>query len=50
MELLHQTHKEVPIGWLAALNTLFARPARKPRLLLSGPRYGADCRPRGGVA
>jgi hypothetical protein len=50
MELLHQTHKEVPFGWLAALNALFARPVPKKPLLLTGPRYQADCRPHGGIA
>ena len=50
MELPHQTHKEVPPGWVVALGGLFARPARKPPLLLTGPRYPADCRPRGGLA
>lgn len=50
MELLHQTHKEVPFGWVTALTALFARPARKPQLLLTGPRYPADCRPHSGIA
>ena len=43
MELPHQTHKEVPTGWVFALAELLDR-ARRPRarrepLLLSGPRH-----------
>ena len=49
MELLHQTHKEVPTGWVFALTELLDR-ARRPRprrepLLLSGPRHAG-----GGIA
>ena len=52
MELLNQTHKEVPTGWVLALAELLDR-ARRPRprrdpLLLSGSRY-TDGR-RGGLA
>ena len=43
MELLNQTHKEVPTGWVLALAAILDR-ARRPQrrrepLLLSGPRH-----------
>ncbi len=43
MELLNQTHKEVPTGWVLVLADLVARarrqrPRREP-LLLTGPRH-----------
>ena len=43
MELPHQTHKEVPTGWVLALAALLdharrRRPRRQP-LLLTGPRH-----------
>ena len=50
MELPHQTHKEVPVGWFAALTGLFARRGRRTRLLLTGPVSPVDCRPHGGIA
>ena len=49
MELAHQSHKEVPVGWFAALTGLFAR-RRRTRLLLTGPVSPVDCRPHGGIA
>jgi hypothetical protein len=43
MELLNQTHKEVPTGWVFALAELLDRvrraPPRRAPLLLSGPRH-----------
>ena len=50
MELPNQSHKEVPVGWFAALTSLFARRRRRARLLLSGPVSPIDCRPHGGIA
>ena len=43
MELPHQTHKEVPTGWVLALAELIdnarrPQPRREP-LLLTGPRH-----------
>lgn len=52
MELVHQTHKEVPTGWVLALAELIDQ-ARQPKprrapLLLTGPRHVEST--RGGLA
>ena len=53
MELPHQTHKEVPTGWVLALAELIEsvrRPrARRAPLLLTGPRHLGHG-PSGGLA